>query len=426
MNAVLPNSEPPLQQVITELFRDYKGDEFGGIHAIRGFNFQVWQAVLEALREHSSGNDYAVVLEWQQDVAVLNSSKTPNQVKFIQLKKNESTGTWKLKGLLAPQGASTEDEVGEAPPAQATESQPTGKKPKKRTPKPKRSILAKLYEHRRRFKDCVRARLEFVSDARFEVPDGLGGDQIHHLIEISALPATVLVDVDGKMRAQLEIPSEEALNLSDFALRVTDCPVNEPHKFLAGELAEMQMTSELNLSGAATMRAVLIIASYVNLRAGKSRFAKNFDELLGRAVTRTDIESYLTAANESTVSTESLVEEIINRLNLEVAPFSLVSKMRRELTRACVQITNRSSTAPVCAAHLKDLFDRNCEQYESSGKLTDFLDAWHRDFEGLSIYDPVVHKREYLYCLMAMIIQNANPTKQLPPVSTDQKSEEGQ
>jgi hypothetical protein len=97
------STEPPLQQVITDLFKDYKGDETGGKHAIRGFTFQVWHAVLETLLAHKKGEDYAVVLEWQQDVAVLNSSTQPTRVKFVQLKKNESTLHWKLANLIAPE-----------------------------------------------------------------------------------------------------------------------------------------------------------------------------------------------------------------------------------------------------------------------------------------------------------------------------------
>ena len=61
---------------------------------MRGFNFQVWHAVLEALRAHRTGKDYAVVLEWQQDVAVLNSSSAPTGVRFVQLKKHESSTHW--------------------------------------------------------------------------------------------------------------------------------------------------------------------------------------------------------------------------------------------------------------------------------------------------------------------------------------------
>ena len=99
--------EPSLHDVLS-LFKDRSGDETGGQHAVRGFSFQVWQAVLETLKAHATGEDYAVVLEWQQDIAVLDSSKQPTRVTFIQLKKNESTHHWTLNGLLAPPPAPAE------------------------------------------------------------------------------------------------------------------------------------------------------------------------------------------------------------------------------------------------------------------------------------------------------------------------------
>lgn len=88
---------------VASLFKDYRGDETGGIHAIRGFSFQVWQAVLEVLAAHATGKDYAVVMEWQQDIALLDSSASPTKVTFKQLKKNESSAHWTLSALLTAQ-----------------------------------------------------------------------------------------------------------------------------------------------------------------------------------------------------------------------------------------------------------------------------------------------------------------------------------
>lgn len=154
--------EPPLQQVVSDLFRDFKGDESGGQHAIRGFSFQVWQAVLEAVRLHMAPDDYAVVLEWQQDIAVLNSSTQPTAVRFVQLKKNESSLHWKLTNLLAPVDAANDENATAAnDEAPAAESGKGNKKRAKKPKKPKPSVLAKLYVHRRRFigaRSCPRAR----------------------------------------------------------------------------------------------------------------------------------------------------------------------------------------------------------------------------------------------------------------------------
>lgn len=425
--------ELPLEQVVSDLFRDFKGDETGGQHASRGFNFQVWHAVLEALKAYESGDDYAVVLEWQQDVAVLNSSTAPTEARFVQLKKHETSTHWKLHHLIAPEKVEEQSAANDAaaevlPPDNA--KAPTGAKPVKKTKKTKAksskpSFLAKLYEHRRRFKELKRSRLEFASNAQFEIPDAAGVKTMLASYELATLDDKIRKDLEEKVRTQLSVPTDESIDLSDFGLLVSDCPPADSHKHVAGHLAEMQLDSELQLKGPATMLAVLVIASYVYQRAGKTRFARNLQELLERAVTRSDIDKYLAAANDARISTEDHVQDVIDRLNLEVAPFGVVRKMKRELSRACVEITNRAGPVPIVAAHLKSLFESNAE-YDEYSKVTDIFAAWYGDFQKLEVPSAHLYTREYLYCLMSMIIQNANPIQQLPfvPSGTQSKDKE--
>lgn len=420
-------TELPLELVVSDLFRDFKGDETGGQHAMRGFNFQVWHAVLEALREYKTGEDYAVVLEWQQDVAILNSSKAPTRIRFLQLKKHETSNHWKFKELTEPAkddllAAANDDDASSITESVADEEVAKPAK-KTRAKKPKLSFLAKLYAHRRRFKDLASARLVFVSNAKYEIPDDAGGKNMESSFELTKLDAKLLTELEGKMRAQLQVPDAEAINLKDIGLAVSDCPLSDAHKFLAGELAEMQMGSELNLSAEATILAVLVIASYVHLRGSSTKKAKNLQEILERGVTRADIDRYLAAANDARQSTQDLVKEVITRLDMEEAPFNLITKMRRELSRACVEITNRAGPAPIIAAHLKALHDKKNE-YEDISRVRDILSTWYEDFQKLEIPEARDSKREYLYCLMSMIIQNANPIQQLPSVPTNSQSED--
>lgn len=414
--------EPPLQKVLTDLFHDFEGDEIGGRHAIKGFSFQVWLAVLEALRAHRKPDDYAVVLEWQQDIALLNSSTAPTTVRFVQLKKNESTRKWTLSSLLAVENAEDNDAAADtqdhAAATPATAKGETSKKPKK----PKPSILAKLYVHRRRFADQTKAGLVFASDAPFEVPKAVGGMSMVSGIPLNKLPVPARNNIEEKIRAQLDIPAGEAIDLDDFELLVTDCPVVDPHKFVAGECADMQLATGLELSGKATMLAVLVIASYVNLRAASTRHAKNFDELLQRAVTRAEVNGYLAAANDQAVPTSDHVQSVIDRFNAEIAPPAVVRQMRREMARACIQISDRTTATPMIASRLKHVYTTKGE-YPGIARLTDMFETWYRDLERLSPPDFGLFKREYLYCLMAMIYEDANPTKHLPPIPADPQPE---
>ena len=414
--------EPPLQKVLTDLFHDFEGDEIGGRHAIKGFSFQVWLAVLEALRAHRKPDDYAVVLEWQQDIALLNSSTAPTTVRFVQLKKNESTLKWTLPSLLVVGNAEDDDAAvdtqDDAVVTPATGKGKTSKKPKK----PKPSILAKLYVHRRRFAGLTKAGLVFASDAPFEVPKAAGGTSMVSGIPLNTLPVPARNNIEKKIRAQLDVPAGETIDLDDFEFLVTDCPVVDPHKFVAGECAEMQLATGLELSGKATLLAVLVIASYVNLRAASTRHAKNFNELLQRAVTRAEVTGYLAAANDQAVPTSDHVQSVIDRLNAEIAPPAVVRQMRREMARACVQISDRTTATPMIASRLKDVYTTKGE-YPGVARLTDMFETWYRDLEKRSPPDFGLFRREYLYCLMAMIYEDANPTKHLPPVPADPQPE---
>ena len=414
--------EPPLQKVLTDLFHGFEGDEIGGRHAIKGFSFQVWLAVLEALRAHRKPDDYAVVLEWQQDIALLNSSTTPTTVRFVQLKKNESTLKWTLPSLLVVGNAEDDDAAvdtqDDAVVTPATGKGKTSKKPKK----PKPSILAKLYVHRRRFAGLTKAGLVFASDAPFEVPKAAGGTSMVSGIPLNTLPVPARNNIEKKIRAQLDVPAGETIDLDDFELLVTDCPVVDPHKFVAGECAEMQLATGLELSGKATLLAVLVIASYVNLRAASTRHAKNFNEILQRAVTRAEVTGYLAAANDQAVPTSDHVQSVIDRLNAEIAPPAVVRQMRREMARACVQISDRTTATPMIASRLKDVYTTKGE-YPGVARLTDMFETWYRDLEKRSPPDFGLFRREYLYCLMAMIYEDANPTKHLPPVPADPQPE---
>lgn len=421
-------SEPPLQQVMDELFRDHKGDEMGGQHAIRGFSFQVWLAVLEALRAHAKPDDYAVVLEWQQDIAVLNSSSQPSALRFVQIKKNESTLNWTFARLIAPDG-STEEAVNDSSPVQVAEpalgdSKPASRK-SKGTKKPKPSILAKLYKHRRRFKGLAQSKLQFTSNAPFEVPDEAGGSVKLHHVELHELPPQARGDIERRLREQLELPLGEQIDLSDFELLVTDCSLSEPHKTVAGEFLEMQMTSDFQMSARGAMMGVLIVASYVNLRAGKGRFARTLPELLQRGVTRQQVGMWLSAANDRAVPTSDHVQAVIDRLNAELADQHLVREMRRQTTRACVQISDRTSATPMLAARLKALYEAN-DSYSQIPLLKDMFARWYDDIKAQAPPEFGLYRREYLYCLMAMIHEDANPIQQLPSPPAGAQPKDGQ
>lgn len=395
---------------IASLFKDYSGDEAGGVHAIRGFSFQVWQAVLEALGAHATGDDYAVVMEWQQDIALLDSSTSPTKVTFKQLKKNESSAHWTLPALLNPPEEKTAGQ-----PAAAT----TAPKPKKKSTRSagKVSVLAKLYFHRRRFGQVAPTRIVFASNAPLYVEADDGSKQTLSKTAFSALPAATKTKVSTALRTQLEIPASEAIDLDCITFEVTNCPLEQAHKYAIGELVEHCQLGKIQPLVTAPFVAVCLIASYIQQRAGSASFAKDFSALLERAVTRADITSYLAAANDSHVSTQDQVEQVISRLERELADFEVVQEMQDELNAACAEITNRASAiwAPIdilCALY------RERDSYRAKGPLKNRFSAWTEDFRARASAANAPFNDGFLYCLMAMIVKNARPIQHLSTTST--------
>lgn len=415
--------EPSLNDVVT-LFKDYSGDETGGLHAVRGFSFQVWLAVLEVLQAHATGEDYAVVLEWQQDIAILNSSSRPSQVRFIQVKKNESSYRWTLNRLLtaaaAEEASGKSAVVDDLAANDSTLPAAPVKKPKKLVP----STLAKLYFHRMRFSALAKpASLVFASNTPFYM--GVGDDDRDETVdevELEELTLEAVVKVEAALRKQLEIPLEEVVNLKDFTLRVTHCPTDEGHKFVIGELVELCQNDKIGIEMKAPFVAVCLVAAYVKQRAGKSAYSKDFAKLLSRAVTRTDVTHYFAAANDAHVRPQTLVEQIITRLNLELAEFELIKAMQSELSFACAEVTNRAGVVWPSVEALARLALIN-ENYKTHRLIKDRLTVWLTEFRELDVQDAGLFNDGFLYCLMAMILNDAQPLRHLPALTTGSKPE---
>lgn len=413
--------EPSLNDVAS-LFKDYSGDESGGQHAVRGFSFQVWQAVLETLRAHATGEDYAVVLEWQQDIAILDSSSKPKRVTFIQVKKNESSHHWTLNHLLS---ASSKDEQ-PASEVASTPSEDSSTGPKKVKKKAlQRSTLAKLYFHRRRFSGLnLPAELVFASNSPFFVNAGDGAEEETVTeVKLDELPITARDKVVLALKKQLEIPADEALNLGNFTLRVTNCPTEEAHKFAIGELVELCEHNKIGVQITAPFVAVCLVASYVQQRAGKSAFAKDFEKLLTRAITRADVTLYFAAANNAHIRPQDLVEQIIARLNSEGADFEMVEELQVTLNSACTEVTNRTGLVWPSVQALAGLYIENDKYKAHGGQLKGRLPVWLADFRALKVQDAGFFSNGFLYCLMAMIIKDAQPLRHLSTAATGAQHE---
>lgn len=400
---------------VASLFKDYRGDENGGIHAIRGFSFQVWQAVLEVLGAHATGKDYAVVMEWQQDIALLDSSVSPTKVTFKQLKKNESSAHWTLSALLTAQ-----EEKSQSSSADKSKAQ----QPKRKSTRSagQVSVLAKLYFHRRRFGQLAQTQLAFASNAPLYIETGDGTKQSFARTVFSALPEEARNKVNAALRNQLDIPECEAIDLDCVTFEVTNCPLEQAHKFAIGELVEHCQLGKIQPLVTSPFVAVCLIASYIQQRAGSKSFARDFVGLLARAVTKAEVTSFLAAANDSHISTQDLVEQVIARLDREMADFEVVQEMQDEINAACAEITNRASVVWGTIETLTALYKEH-DGYKAKGPLKERFSTWLENFRACASAARSPFSNGFLYCLMAMIIKNARPVQHLSTTSVGAQPE---
>lgn len=137
-----------------DVLNDSLTKERGGRHGGKGHEFQRYWALCHLLQLDLEKDDYLLMLEFIEDVAVMNSEITPDQIELFQLKKKErGANKWTKANLAKP-------------------------------PKDGKSILAKLHDSKSIAKDETVA-ISFVSNAPVDLKLVSGEDPIG-LSEFSA------------------------------------------------------------------------------------------------------------------------------------------------------------------------------------------------------------------------------------------------
>lgn len=115
--------------------------EKGGAVAANRTDYQQSWAFCLLLTLHEKPNDYTVLLDFHDDVVVLDSSDAPKEMEFYQVKSKE-TGNWTLAALL--------------------------KRPKNKSNKHGPSICGKMYANKIAFPNVTKS-VNFVTNAKFKV-----------------------------------------------------------------------------------------------------------------------------------------------------------------------------------------------------------------------------------------------------------------
>jgi hypothetical protein len=263
MNA--QSSDLPLLDRIVATPRREKG---GSIAANRTDYQQSWAFCL-LLVLHEKPNDYAVLLDFHDDVVVLDSSGEAKEMEFYQVKSKE-TGNWTITQLL--------------------------KCPKKEKGQPGLSICGKMYSNKLEFPNVTKS-VNFVTNTRFNVP--LKVDE-----KEQAIDAFEVNDLTNEIASKIRqsIQNEHGLAaLEDVPMHFRNDPL--PHREhqdqVQGRLVNFLEKQKPNgkFMSAAAYRS---IASTIARKTGDERTPTNRkDLLLWKAITRTEFAAMLTTILKS-------------------------------------------------------------------------------------------------------------------------------
>lgn len=312
-----PVSATTSQDPLEALLRDSPGDESGGRSATLGFSFQQWWATLSAVERLETQQDFAILSEFKEDVAILDSAEEPSLVEFCQVKKSERSGAWSLEELQR-KGAKLKSGDGHGP-----------------------SILAKLYLRKLKFKGHPTV-LHFVSNVGVKLPNENGSDTNAGKTCLHTLTEEQQSNVKGRLGQQLGIAADD-VDLSCVHVQRTNLPLGEQEMFVGGKLSDLSASGKLPFELSHTTIAAQMLASEFQRRASDTSYAKSFEELKVRLLSRRQVVDILAQVAQLRPPVHNALDRAIEELEREQYPFFAREEIRAQRVRVCAEATDRTN-----------------------------------------------------------------------------------
>lgn len=281
---------------LAELLVTAKPLETSGARSANRADYQKDWALCLLLRLHESSEDYLLLLEHHDDVAVVDSPSTPTKAQFFQIK--TAGKPWTMNALTAR----TKGKAG-----------------------PKPSILGKLFHSAKQFGDAVE-KLSLVSNAHFsvELVDGSGGQGLANI-------CFVQLSEDEKQRARTRLEEELGVDAplpweGIAYLVVDDLSVDDHATHARGKVSAF--LEKLGHADSAVGPVYRTLADEVRRRADHEGNCLSIAELAARkGISRAEFTAML--ARACTGSTAKAWEQCRAQLALEGSPFTAVARLHR-------------------------------------------------------------------------------------------------
>jgi len=234
--------------------------EKGGQTAQKRFGYQAKWALSLVLQRHKIDEDYAVAVEFHDDVVLLNSSTDPTSLAFYQVK-TKGTGHWTIGPLFK---------------LDTKQSAPA-------------SFMGKLFDNYLRFSSHT-ASLNFVSNSPCSFLDASVSDQ----------PFSACKKLDdfekfkGKLKAECAEVTDDLCKLFRFVL--SDLSLGDPDAHTLGKIVEF-VTEEIGHATPFAPRGLYLLftTEFTRRSEADTPTGSLADLIRAKAVTKSDVERWLDA-----------------------------------------------------------------------------------------------------------------------------------
>lgn len=332
-------------------------DEKTGAHARKGFTYQDWWATHKSFEMLSTvaSKDFAIGVEIKEDVIVIDSLNNPQQLDFYQIKKKEPNN-WTITGLL---------------------------KAEKKVNAKEKSTVSKLYSRYLDFKTDS-TRLFFISNTQLQLEkkenENITKYFIHDSNFFNDFDDGNLKKIEKKVKLELNLEHSESIKFDRLNYQRSNISPIAPDISVIGSVTTFNDDNLLpfklnNISSVCRLLAIKFQSLGMN-----TDFARNFDQLKKRCLTKIELVQFLNNINEKYRSPENYCDDGLKQLQSESYPFPKMQQLKDEIRILLVDITDRTKLDTQDLFHKAFLlYNKKINFYLGLNSLTDIINNFSED-----------------------------------------------
>lgn len=318
---------------LQNVLNDSLTKERGGRHGGKGHEFQRYWAVCHLLKLDLENRDFLMLVEFIEDIAVLDNEHTPKTIELFQLKKKEGSAKWTKAALLqkkkpasSGKSSSTEDATDSGVPTSVA-----------------KSVLAKLHESKNVRKDETKS-ITFVSNAPIDLMLADSSDSTARAeIKGCDIESTVSQALRQSVAAELGC-AESEVNFDDFIFVRSSLAIDDLERHAMGHAASY-LGEKFPANSARADVLCKALYSEIRVKATSTEDAAEFDELKRiRGISKSQFAAMLSLTLAKKPDTE-IVDGILATLTQEQLPYVKRNVIKQALRRFLIDKAGKGATS---------------------------------------------------------------------------------